>query len=178
MATGVTVNANQAREQTGQLRHQSPNIFNSGNFVLAALDGANPRLRRQAGQAVDLERGGQAATVTIFSKYTFNTPGSIALSKTLENEADGLAEESGLNTGVAGGAAKLNQYSKVSANGSGDRRRDHRRDLPVLVLIFRAIPLAAIAAGLNLAPVLRPDSSASPSASFSSVLLSAMSPAC
>jgi RND superfamily putative drug exporter len=154
MATRVTVNSDQAREQTDQLRHQSPNIFNSGNFALAALDGANPRLRRQAGQAVDLEKGGQAATVTIFSKYTFNTPGSIALNKTLENEADGLAEETGLNTGVAGGAAQLNEYSKVT-----------RERIPVivaaitvatfliLVLILRAIPLAAIAVGLNLATV-------------------------
>ncbi|HEY7256788.1 MAG TPA: MMPL family transporter, partial [Solirubrobacterales bacterium] len=154
MAARVTVNADQAREQTDQLRHQSPNIFNSGNFVLAALDGANPRLRRQATQAVNLEKGGQAGTVTIFSKYDFNSPGSIALNKTLEGDAAELAEETGLNTGVAGGASTLNEYSKVT-----------RERIPViilaitiatfliLVLILRAIPLAAIAVGLNLATV-------------------------
>ena len=153
-AVRVTVNANQAREQTDQLRHQSPGIFDSGYFVLSALDGANPRLRRQATQAVDLDKGGQGATVTIFTKYTFNSPGSIALNKTLEGEAGELADETGLNTGVAGGAATLNEYSKVT-----------RERIPViiaaitaatfliLVLILRAIPLAAIAVGLNLATV-------------------------
>jgi RND superfamily putative drug exporter len=154
MAARVTVNANQARGQTDELRHESPGIFNSGNFVLAALDGANPRLRRQATQAVDLEKGGQAATVTVFSKYDFNSPGSIALNKTLEGEAADLADETGLNTGVAGGASTLNEYSKVT-----------RERIPliivaitiatflILVLILRAIPLAAIAVGLNLATV-------------------------
>ena len=39
-AVRVTVNADQAREQTDQLRHQSPGIFDSGYFVLSALDGA------------------------------------------------------------------------------------------------------------------------------------------
>ncbi len=153
-AVRVTVNADQAREQTDQLRHQSPGIFDSGYFVLSALDGANPRLRRQATQAVDLDKGGQGATVTIFTKYTFNSPGSIALNKTLEGEAGELADETGLNTGVAGGAATLNEYSKVT-----------RERIPViivaitiatfliLVLILRAIPLAAIAVGLNLATV-------------------------
>ena len=154
MAARVTVNANQAREQTDELRHESPGIFDSGYFVLSALDGANPRLRRQSTQAVDLDKGGQAATVTIFSRYTFNTPGSIALNKTLENEASELADETGLNTGVAGGAAQLNEYSKVT-----------RERIPVIIvaitiatfliltLILRAIPLAAIAVGLNLATV-------------------------
>jgi RND superfamily putative drug exporter len=153
-AVRVTVNANQAREQTDELRHQSPGIFDSGYFVLSALDGANPRLRRQASQAVDLGKGGQAATVTIFTRYTFNSPGSIALNKTLEGEAAELADETGLSTGVAGGAAQLNEYSKVT-----------RERIPViiaaitvatfliLVLILRAIPLAAIAVGLNLATV-------------------------
>jgi RND superfamily putative drug exporter len=153
-AVRVTVNANQARDQTDELRHQSPGIFDSGYFVLSALDGANPRLRRQATQAVDLERGGQAATVTIFTRYTFNSPGSIALNKTLEGEAAELGDETGLSTGVAGGAAQLNEYSKVT-----------RERIPViiaaitvatfliLVLILRAIPLAAIAVGLNLATV-------------------------
>jgi RND superfamily putative drug exporter len=153
-AVRVTVNANEARGQTDQLRHQSPGIFDSGYFVLSALDGANERLRRQSTQAVDLDKGGQAATVTIFSRYTFNTPGSIALNKTLENEAQDLEDETGLATGVAGGAAQLNEYSKVT-----------RERIPIivaaitvvtfliLVLILRAIPLAAIAVGLNLATV-------------------------
>ena len=92
--------------------------------------------------------------MTIFSRYTFNTPGSIALNKTLENEAQDLEDETGLTTGVAGGAAQLNEYSKVTRERIPiDRRRDHRRHLPDPGPDPAGIPLAAIAVGLNLATV-------------------------
>ena len=90
----------------------------------------------------------------MISHYTFNSPGSIALNKRLEGEAAALGREAGLETGVAGGAAQLNDYSRVT-----------RERIPfviaaitlatflVLVLVLRALPLAAIAVGLNLATV-------------------------
>ena len=153
-AVRVTSNARQGKRQTDQLRRESPGIFDSGYFVLSALDGANDRLRRQASEAVDLDGGGQGATVTIFTRYTFNSPGSIRLNEELEGEAAKLAKETGLQTGVAGGAAQLNEYSKVT-----------RERIPILVavitlatflilvVILRAILLAAIAVILNLATV-------------------------
>ncbi|HWM64339.1 MAG TPA: MMPL family transporter [Solirubrobacterales bacterium] len=139
--------------QTRRLRRASPGIFDSGYFVLSALDGARPPLRDRAATAVDLN-GGQAATMLVISRYTFNTPGSIALNKRLEGEADDLAREAGVATGVAGGASTLNDYSTTT-----------RARIPlvvaaitlatflVLVLVLRALPLAAIAVGLNLATV-------------------------
>ena len=90
----------------------------------------------------------------MISRYTFNSPGSIALNKRLEVEAAELGREAELQTGVAGGAAQLNDYSQVT-----------RARIPfvvaaitlatflVLVLVLRALPLAAIAVGLNLATV-------------------------
>jgi RND superfamily putative drug exporter len=150
----VTSNADQLEGQSRRLRHNSPGIFDSGYFVLSALDGASPPLRRRAGQAVDLEGGGQAATLLAFSRYTFNSPGSIALNKKLEEDASALGREANLSTGVAGGAAQLNDYSRVT-----------RERIPyviaaitlatflIMVLILRALPLAAIAVGLNLATV-------------------------
>ena len=140
--------------QVGRLRRASPGIFDSGYFVLSALDGARPAIRERAAEAIDLERGGQAAAMLVISRYTFNTPGSIALHKRLEAEAATLERETGLRTGVAGGAAQLNDYSSVT-----------RERIPfviaaitlatflVLVLVLRALPLAAIAVGLNLATV-------------------------
>jgi putative drug exporter of the RND superfamily len=153
-AVRVVANGKRLRRQAGRLRRSSPGLFDSGYFVLSALDGASPRLRRQASQAVDLENGGQAATLLVFTHYTFNTPGSIALNKQLEGDASALGREAGLSTGVAGGAAQLNDYSQVT-----------RERIPILVavitiatflilmIILRAIPLAAIAVGLNLATV-------------------------
>ena len=152
----VQVVSNQRRlnRQARRLRRTTPGIFNSGYFVLSAPDGARAPLRERAGETIDLERGGQAAAMLVISRYTFNSPGSIALDKRLQADARELGRETGLATGVAGGAAQLNDYSSVT-----------RARLPfvvaaitlatflVLVLVLRALPLAAIAVGLNLATV-------------------------
>ncbi|HSK50192.1 MAG TPA: MMPL family transporter [Solirubrobacterales bacterium] len=142
------------KRQAGRVRRQTPGIFNSGYFVLSALDGAPPRTREATSRVIDLDHGGQAAAVQVISRYSFNTPGSIALNEKLNDAAAALERESGLRTGVAGGAAQLNDYSDVT-----------RASIPwvvaaitlvtflVLVLVLRAIPLAAIAVLLNLATV-------------------------
>jgi RND superfamily putative drug exporter len=141
------------KRQVRRVSSASPGIFNSGYFVLSALDGAPPGAREAAGSTIDLHSG-QAASMLVISDYSFNTPGSIALNKRLKEGAADLAAESGLTTGVAGGAAQLNEYSKVT-----------RARIPfviaaitlvtflVLIAVLRAIPLAALAVGLNLATV-------------------------
>ena len=141
------------RHRVGRVSRASPGLFNSGYFVLSALDGAPPAARKAVGETVDL-RSGQAAAMLVISRYSFNTPGSIALNKRLKVEAAALADESGLTTGVAGGASLLNDYSRIT-----------RATLPivvvaitlatflVLVLVLRAVLLAAIAVGLNLVTV-------------------------
>ena len=153
-AVQVLTNEVKLRGQSRRLRRTSPGIFDSGYFVLSALDGARPELRERAASAVDLERGGQAAAMLVISRYTFNTPGSRALDDKLQEAAADLGREANLETGVAGGAAQLNDYSTVT-----------RARIPwviaaitlatflVLVLVLRAIPLAAIAVALNLATV-------------------------
>jgi RND superfamily putative drug exporter len=150
----VLANARQVDRQTGELREKSPGIFDSGYFVLSAVDGAPAKQRKRAGEVVDVEHGGQAATMTVFSHCTFNSDCSIALHKKLEKDAGELASETGLTTGIAGGAATLNDYSRVT-----------RERIPIviasitivtfliMVIILRALPLAAIAVGLNLATV-------------------------
>ncbi len=140
--------------QVGRIASNTPNLFNSGYFVLSALDGAPPQTRKAASETIDLRHGGQAASMLVISRYSFNTPGSIALNQRLEEDAAALAEETGLVTGVAGGAAQLNDYSRVT-----------REIIPlvvvaitiatflVLVLVLRALLLAALAVVLNLLTV-------------------------
>ncbi|MEZ5076554.1 MAG: MMPL family transporter [Solirubrobacterales bacterium] len=132
----------------------SPGLFDSGYFVLSALDGAPPAQRQEIGETVDLEHGGQAASILVVSEYPFNSAGSIELNRELEDQAEALAAATGLRTGVAGGAAQLNDYSRVT-----------RDTIPavvagitlatflVLVVVLRALPLAALAVGLNLLTV-------------------------
>ena len=151
----VRVLAGKARikSQARRVRAGTPGLFNSGYFVLSALDGAPPEARAAAGSTIDL-RSGQAASVLVISKFPFNSSGSIALNKRLDDEAAELGENAELTTGVAGGAAQLNDYTRVT-----------RERIPyvvaaialvtflVLILVLRAIPLAAIAVGLNLLTV-------------------------
>ncbi len=142
------------KHKIGKVHRQTPGLFNSGFFVLSALDGAPPEKREAAASTIDLHHGGQAATMLVISKYNFNTPGSIALNKKLDGLSSELEPKAGVKAGVAGGAATLNDYSHVT-----------RARIPyviaaitlatflILVLVLRAIPLAAIAVGLNLATV-------------------------
>jgi putative drug exporter of the RND superfamily len=150
----VVTNDASLKRRARQLQRATPGLFDSGYFVLSALDGARPPTRERAAEAIDLNGGGQAAAILVIPRFTFNSPGSIALDKRLRHEAGVLAREAGLETGVAGGPAQLNDYSSVT-----------RERIPyvvaaitlatflVLVLILRALPLAAIAVGLNLATV-------------------------
>ncbi|HEY1853967.1 MAG TPA: MMPL family transporter [Solirubrobacterales bacterium] len=142
------------RHQARKVRREAPGVFNSGYFVLSALDGAEPSTREAANQTIDVDNGGQAASLLVISDYSFNTPGSIKLNKMLDDEAKAFGQNVDLRTGVAGGAAQLNDYSHIT--------RD-RMPLVIaaitlvtflaLILILRAIPLAAIAVGLNLLTV-------------------------
>jgi putative drug exporter of the RND superfamily len=142
------------RRQAGRVAESTPGLFNSGYFVLAALDGTPPATREAISETIDLRRGGQAATMLVVSEYGFNTPGSIRLNEKLNEDAAQLAEEADLETGVAGGAAQLNDYSDVT-----------RERIPlvvvaitiatflVLMVVLRAVLLAAIAVLLNLLTV-------------------------
>ncbi|HEX7059225.1 MAG TPA: MMPL family transporter [Solirubrobacterales bacterium] len=150
----VVANNASLNRRVDRVRNQTPGIFDSGYFVLSALDGARGSLRDQAATAVDVKNGGQAASLFVIPRYGLNSPGSIALNKTLDEDAKALGEEADLKTGVAGGTAQLNTYSRVA-----------RDRIPIVVtaitiatflvmlLVLRAIPLAAIAVGLNLASV-------------------------
>jgi len=137
-----------------RIRHQSPGLFDSGYFVLSALDGAPQAQRQQAGETIDLQRGGQAALLVTIPKYGFNTPGSTAVDHTLEGAAAGLSHATGAVTAVAGGAAQLTDYDESTTT---------RIPLVIavislvtflaLIFILRALPLAAIAVALNLVTV-------------------------
>lgn len=144
----------QIRERAGAVQDQTPGLFNSGYFVLSALDGAPPGVREKAGATIDLNHGGQAASMLVISKYEFNSPGSIRLNRELAAAAAELGQNASLTTGVAGGAAQLNDYAKIT-----------RDRIPwiiaiitlvtflVLVVVLRAVLLAAIAVALNLLTV-------------------------
>jgi putative drug exporter of the RND superfamily len=142
------------RRQASRVAESTPGLFNSGYFVLSALDGAPPRAREAVSEAIDLPNGGQATTIRVITDYSFNTAGSSRLNRKLNQEAAELADKADLTTGVAGGAAQLNDYSRVT-----------RERIPwvvlaitvatflVLLVVLRALLLAALAVLLNLITV-------------------------
>jgi RND superfamily putative drug exporter len=154
--TSVRVTAAVAPLEIGarRLRQDSPGLFDSGYFVLSALDGAPPQERAAAGEAVSVEQGGQAARMLIVPTHAFNTEGSREVGARLRRDAERLGAESGLRTGLTGGAATLNTYGEAT---------EARLPLVLgafvlftllaLIFILRAPLLALLAVGLNLATV-------------------------
>jgi RND superfamily putative drug exporter len=153
---GKTVTASTAKlaRQRQALRRGSPHLFDSGYFVLSALDGAPPKRRAAAAQSIDLDHSGQAATMLLVSRFGLNTAGSEALDRRLNHLAGRFGEKTGLAVGVTGGPAQLTDYNQVT-----------RTKVPlviaamtlvtflVLVVVLRALILALLAVLLNLMTV-------------------------
>jgi RND superfamily putative drug exporter len=153
-AVRVSATASRLSRQVGALRHSSPGIFDSGSFVLSALEGAPLAVRERAGQVVDLSHGGQGTQMLVIPRYTFNTPGSEALNGRLKDRAAALADSSGLDTGVTGGPAQLTDYSHaISSRVPLVVAAITLATFLILVVVLRALVLAAIAVGLNLLTV-------------------------
>jgi putative drug exporter of the RND superfamily len=137
-----------------ELRRQSPGLFDSGYFLLSAIDGAPAQRRAEAGEAISIDGGGQAARMLVVPTYAFNTEGSRRVGERLEDDAARLAAASGLRTGVTGGAATLNTYGEAT---------EDRLPLVIgafvlftllaLIVILRAPLLALLTVCLNLASV-------------------------
>jgi RND superfamily putative drug exporter len=153
---GVRVSATAGPLAAGarRLQRSSPHLFDSGYFVLSALEGASPRRRALAGEAVSVQGGGQAARMLVISDHGLNSAESRQIGDRLKDDAARIARQGGLRTGVGGGAATVNDYGTVT-----------RARIPLVVgavviacflmllLILRSPLLAAIAVVLNLASV-------------------------
>ncbi|HEX7279096.1 MAG TPA: MMPL family transporter [Solirubrobacterales bacterium] len=150
----VTAAATPLAIGAAELRRQSPGLFDSGYFVLSALDGAPAQRRAEAAEAVSVEGGGQAARMLVVSTHAFNTEGSRRTGERLEENARQIAARSGLETGVAGGAAVLNTYGEAT-----EARLPFvigafvLFTLLALIVILRAPLLALLTVCLNLASV-------------------------
>ena len=154
--TGVRVTAvsSPLRREAVRLHRDSPRLFDSGYFVLSALDGAPRGKRAAVAETVSIDRGGQAARLLVVPEFGFNSDGSRAVESRLQEDAAGLGRAGDLRTAVAGGAALLNTY------GEATRARMPvvllafvLLTLAVLIFILRAPLLALLTVGLNLASV-------------------------
>jgi RND superfamily putative drug exporter len=104
-------------EDLERLQAQAPGLFDSGYFVLSAIDGAQPSDRNQATFAVNLERGGDAGMITVIPKRPSSSEQTQQLGEDLVVMSQAFAKSSGTDVAVGGPAGELADFqSSVSAD--------------------------------------------------------------
>ncbi|HET8672547.1 MAG TPA: MMPL family transporter [Thermoleophilaceae bacterium] len=149
-----TKQLNPAARRYYQAHAQSPDLFDSGYFVLAAIQGAPATQRRDAHFAVNLSRGGSAARVFVVPRSGAITKASEQLDHRLKADSGALGRQSHTDAQLGGTGAQLLDYAHVTSQ---------RLLLLVLALavvtylvlvpVFRSLVLPAIAVLLNLISV-------------------------
>ncbi|MGZ4185948.1 MAG: MMPL family transporter, partial [Solirubrobacteraceae bacterium] len=100
--------------QLKQLFAQSPGMFNSGYFVLAAVAGSTPANRNAATFTINLLQGGTAGQIVVVSKYSFSDSRTAALGTTLSNMSRKFATANNLQIAVGGPAGNLGDLTSVT----------------------------------------------------------------
>lgn len=96
------------------LKQQSPGLFNSGYFLLAAVEGAPPASSNAAGFAVNVSRGGNAGQVVVISRYPANNQRTAALGDRLDRAVRAFAHQHNLDTAVGGPAGNLGDFTSTT----------------------------------------------------------------
>ena len=125
-------------EDLERLQRESPGLFDSGYFVLSALDGARAGDRNQAQFAVNLDRGGTTGQITVISRTAADSAATQQLGEDLKRRALRFGERAGVEVAVGGPAGQLGDFADETSS----------RILPVVVAV-------AIAIGLLLMVLLR-----------------------
>ncbi|MGC2372452.1 MAG: MMPL family transporter, partial [Solirubrobacteraceae bacterium] len=97
-----------------ELHEQSPGLFNSGYFLLAAIAGAQPSSSNAAGFAVNVAHGGNAGQIVVVSRYPASAAQTAALGERLERQATRFAASNHLQVAVGGPAGNLENYTSAT----------------------------------------------------------------
>ena len=100
--------------QLKQLEQQSPGLFSSGYFVLAAVAGAPTTQLVDSTFTINTLRGGGAGQIVVTSKYPFADPRSVALGSWLVNVARRWATAAGVEVAVGGPAGTTGDLTSVT----------------------------------------------------------------
>lgn len=100
--------------QLKQLQAQSPGLFSSGYFVLAALAGAPTTQLIDSTFTINTLRGGGAGQIVVTSKYPFTDARSVALGSWLVSAARHWAKTAGVEVAVGGPAGSTGDLTSVT----------------------------------------------------------------
>jgi X-X-X-Leu-X-X-Gly heptad repeat protein len=94
-----------------QLQRQSPGLFDSGYFVLAAVEGAPAAARNQATFAVNLDRGGSAGQIVVISRYPSRDDRTLALADDLQASSAAFGHQTATETAVGGPGGDIASFN-------------------------------------------------------------------
>lgn len=97
-----------------ELHAQSPGLFNSGYFLLAAVAGAQPSASNAAGFAVNVTRGGSAGQIVVVSRFRAGAEKTTELGDRLRRIARGFAARNHLSVAVGGPAGSLADFTSAT----------------------------------------------------------------
>jgi RND superfamily putative drug exporter len=134
-----------------KLQQQSPGLFQSGYFVLAAISGASATQQSQASFAVNLDRGGNAGQITVFPKQAMEDPATQELGVDLSASAARFAKATKTEAAVGGPAGSLADFRSETSS----------RIAPVIIItalvvgllmmvLLRTVVLPAVAVAFDL----------------------------
>jgi len=137
-----------------RLRDSSPDLFDSGYFYLAGLDGSNPDERNLTNFVIDLERGGHTARMMVIPKSSVTTSQGRETLTRLRDDARAFADATGTEVVVGGLSASLLTVDETLE----DRTTFARLALMlvtmiILIPVLRSLTIPLIAAFLNLLTV-------------------------
>jgi RND superfamily putative drug exporter len=96
------------------LQSQSPGLFSSGYFVLAAVEGAPAAARNAATFTINLLRGGTAGQIVVVSKYKASDARTEALGTRLAGLGQQFGKENNVQVAVGGPAGNLGDLTSVT----------------------------------------------------------------
>jgi RND superfamily putative drug exporter len=137
--------------QLKQLLSQSPGMFNSGYFVLAAVEGSTRANRLAATFTINLLNGGTAGQIMVVSKYASNDLRTEALGTTLDKLGAQFARRNHVQIAVGGPEGSLGDLTHVTKSRIWlDVAVLSAAIVLVLALALRAVLLPAVATAFSL----------------------------
>jgi hypothetical protein len=127
-----------------QLQRDAPGLFDSGYFVLAAVEGAPAVQREQATFTINLLRGGTAGQIVVVPKQPPSDPATRALGDRLHDMADAFAARTHTQVAVGGPEGNLADFTSVTSE---------RLPLVVVALALATALLLMLALRSVLAPL-------------------------
>lgn len=101
-------------KQIEELNEKAPGLFNSGYFLLAAVQGAQPAAANEATFAVNVARGGSAGQIVVVSRYSSSDARTAALGDRLALATKRFAVQNHLATAVGGPAGNLQDFTSAT----------------------------------------------------------------